>query len=62
VIKVGDRGVGFDSEVVNIPNIDEKIHSSHKRGWGIQLMKELMDTVEFKTTAEGTTVTMTKAK
>lgn len=62
VIKVGDRGVGFDSEVVAIPNIDEKIHSSHKRGWGIQLMKELMDTVEFETTANGTTVTMTKAK
>ena len=26
------------------------------------LMKELMDTVEFETTEDGTTVTMTKAK
>jgi anti-sigma regulatory factor (Ser/Thr protein kinase) len=59
---VGDRGIGFDSEVVAIPNIDEKINSSNKRGWGLQLMKELMDTVEFETTADGTTVTMTKTK
>tara|TARA_Y100001970_G_scaffold104474_1_gene130862 strand:- start:3378 stop:3785 length:408 start_codon:yes stop_codon:yes gene_type:complete len=62
VIKVGDRGVGFDSEVVAIPNIDEKINSDHKRGWGLKLMKELMDTVEFETTESGTTVTMTKSK
>tara|TARA_Y100000741_G_scaffold323302_1_gene273469 strand:+ start:9100 stop:9507 length:408 start_codon:yes stop_codon:yes gene_type:complete len=62
VIKVGDRGVGFDSEVVAIPNIDEKINSEHKRGWGLKLMKELMDTVEFETTESGTTVTMTKSK
>ena len=62
IIKVGDRGVGFDAEVVEIPNIDDKIHSDHKRGWGIQLMKELMDTVEFETTDSGTTVTMTKSK
>tara|TARA_B100000676_G_C17947193_1_gene769886 strand:+ start:333 stop:740 length:408 start_codon:yes stop_codon:yes gene_type:complete len=62
VIKVGDRGVGFDSEVVAIPNIDEKINSDRKRGWGLKLMKELMDTVEFETTESGTTVTMTKSK
>ena len=62
VIKVGDRGVGFDSEVVAIPNIDEKINSDHKRGWGLKLMKELMDTVEFETTESGTSVTMTKSK
>ena len=61
-IKVGDKGEGFDSEVVAIPNIDEKINSEHKRGWGLQLMKELMDTVEFESSEAGTTVTMTKNK
>ena len=61
-IKVGDKGEGFDSEVVAIPNIDEKINSKHKRGWGLQLMKELMDTVEFESSEAGTTVTMTKNK
>ena len=61
-IKVGDKGEGFDSEVVAIPNIDEKIKSERKRGWGLQLMKELMDTVEFESSGDGTTVTMTKNK
>ena len=61
-IKVGDKGEGFDSEVVAIPKIDEKINSEHKRGWGLQLMKELMDTVEFESSEAGTTVTMTKNK
>jgi len=61
-IKVGDKGEGFDSEVVAIPNIDEKINSEYKRGWGLQLMKELMDTVEFESSEAGTTVTMTKNK
>ena len=42
--------------------IEQKIKSDHKRGWGLQLIKELMDTVEFESTDEGTTVTMTKTK
>ena len=39
---------------------EEKLNSDHKRGWGLQLMKELMDTVEFQSNKDGTTVTMTK--
>ena len=62
IIKVGDSGVGFYQEVVEIPNIDEKLKADRKRGWGIKLMKELMDTVEFESTDGGTTVTMTKTK
>ena len=62
VIKVTDRGKGFDKSQVKIPTIEEKITSDHKRGWGLQLIQELMDTVEFESTGEGTTVTMTKKK
>ena len=62
VIKVTDQGVGFDENTVKIPKIEQKIKSDHKRGWGLQLIKELMDTVEFESTDEGTTVTMTKKK
>tara|TARA_B000000475_G_scaffold134389_1_gene108385 strand:+ start:80 stop:223 length:144 start_codon:yes stop_codon:yes gene_type:complete len=47
---------------VKIPKIEEKIISDRKRGWGLQLIKELMDTVEFESSGEGTTVTMTKKK
>ena len=62
IIKVTDQGKGFDKSKVAIPNIEEKISSDYKRGWGLQLIQELMDTVEFESTAEGTTVTMTKKK
>ena len=60
IIKVGDKGIGFDAEVVAIPKIKEKLISDNKRGWGLQLMKELMDTVDFQSSEDGTTVTMTK--
>tara|TARA_Y100001960_G_C14588053_1_gene784180 strand:- start:16 stop:438 length:423 start_codon:yes stop_codon:yes gene_type:complete len=62
VIKVTDQGKGFDKSKVKIPNIEEKISSDYKRGWGLQLIQELMDTVEFESTQEGTTVTMTKKR
>jgi len=59
-VKVGDKGIGFDDEIVAIPKIEEILNSDHKRGWGLQLMKELMDTVDFQSSEDGTTVTMTK--
>ena len=61
-IKVTDKGKGFDESKVKIPKIEEKIGSDYKRGWGLQLINELMDTVEFESSSEGTTVTMTKKK
>ena len=62
VIKVTDKGKGFDPSKVKIPNIEEKLRSDKKRGWGLKLIQELMDTVEYESTPEGTTVTMTKKK
>ena len=62
VIKVSDKGRGFDKSKVEIPKIEEKFGSDYKRGWGLKLIQELMDTVEFESSAEGTTVTMTKNK
>jgi serine/threonine-protein kinase RsbW len=63
VIKVIDQGIGFDKSKVQIPKIENKLGTDErKRGWGLQLIKELMDSVEFESTKEGTTVTMTKKK
>ena len=62
LITVTDRGKGFDKSKVKIPKIEEKISSDFKRGWGLQLIQELMDTVKFESSEEGTTVTMTKKK
>jgi anti-sigma regulatory factor (Ser/Thr protein kinase) len=61
VIKVIDQGIGFDKTKVEIPKIENKIgKDERKRGWGLQLIQELMDSVEFESTGEGTTVTMKK--
>lgn len=62
VIKVTDQGKGFDKSKVEIPNIENKLSSDYKRGWGLKLIQELMDTVEYESTEEGTTVTMTKKR
>ena len=62
VIQVTDKGKGFDKSKVAIPKIEQKFGSERKRGWGLKLIEELMDTVEFESTEEGTTVTMTKKK
>jgi serine/threonine-protein kinase RsbW len=63
VIKVIDQGIGFDKSKVEIPKIENKIgKDERKRGWGLQLIQALMDTVEFESTNLGTTVTMTKNK
>jgi serine/threonine-protein kinase RsbW len=60
-IKVIDKGAGFDSAGVAIPNIESKLNSEEsKRGWGVMLIKELMDSVSFESDHTGTTVTMVK--
>jgi len=62
IIEIKDRGKGFDSTKVEMPDIEKKLHSQRKRGWGLQLMRELMDDVVIDSGAEGTTITMTKKR
>ena len=62
-IKVIDRGVGFDASSIELPNIDQKLKpDERKRGWGLMLIKELMDKVDYESDNTGTTLTMTKNK
>ena len=61
-IKVIDKGVGFDASSIELPNIDQKITDQRKRGWGLMLIKELMDKVDYESDNTGTTLTMTKNK
>jgi serine/threonine-protein kinase RsbW len=62
-IKVIDKGKGFDSLKISIPNIDNKLGSNEKkRGWGVMLIKELMDYVDYESSEQGTILTMTKNK
>ena len=62
-IKVIDKGVGFDASAIKLPNIEDKVGSEErKRGWGLMLIKELMDKVDYESDNTRTTLTMTKNK
>lgn len=62
IIEIKDKGKGFDTTNVELPEIEKKIHSKRKRGWGLQLMRELMDEVVIDSDATGTTIKMTKKR
>lgn len=56
-VHVHDQGRGLESELVN-PNIDAQVESkADTRGWGVFLIRNLVDEVEFKRVPEGGNVT-----
>jgi serine/threonine-protein kinase RsbW len=59
-ITIQDTGIGFEPEAVEKPRIEEKLKAERKRGWGLQIMKGLMDEVEIQSNASGTTIVMCK--
>lgn len=58
VIVVKDFGIGFKKEDVPEPDIREKIHSKHKRGWGLKLMESISDHFDIISDENGTIITM----
>lgn len=61
-ITVQDTGVGFSPDGVEEPTIEEKLKSRRKRGWGLKIIRGLMDEVEIHSGMEGTTVVMSKMR
>jgi serine/threonine-protein kinase RsbW len=59
-VSVTDHGPGFDPAGVPQPVLNEKIRSDRKRGWGLELMRRLMDEVEVDSTPGRTRVRMTR--
>ncbi len=57
---IQDHGQGFDLETIEKPEIGKKLHDSYKRGWGLMLIENLMDTVFIETNPDGTTLVMSK--
>lgn len=61
-IVIKDYGVGFDPSKVKEPKIEEKLKSPRKRGWGLKIMRSLMDSVVITSHKGGTMITMTKRR
>lgn len=61
-VEVLDKGKGFDSSSVEEPSPEKTFHSHRKRGWGLQIIKSLMDEVEITSGEWGTRILMRKFK
>jgi serine/threonine-protein kinase RsbW len=61
-ILVRDSGVGFSPDEIEEPSMDAKIKAVNKRGWGLKIIRGLMDEVEIHSGSEGTTVVMSKLR
>lgn len=61
-ITVRDEGVGFAPADVEEPSIERKISAARKRGWGLKIIRGLMDSVEIVSGTDGTSIVMTKAR
>jgi len=62
LIIVRDFGKGFDPLEVRQPDIREKLGAMNKGGWGLYLIRRLMDEVDFQQVSTGTCLRMTKRR
>ena len=60
IIFVRDFGSGFNPNNVEKPDIDQKITSNHKRGWGLKLMESMSDDFKVDSNESGTKITIIK--
>lgn len=61
-ITIQDSGVGFSPERLERPKIEDKLKAASKRGWGLTIIKGLMDEVDIQSGPSGTTVVMSKLR
>ncbi|MFI5254928.1 MAG: ATP-binding protein, partial [Candidatus Limnocylindrales bacterium] len=60
VVRVTDRGLGGPLAETEEPDIEKKLVGEQKpRGWGLFLIKHMVDAVEVTTNGTGRTVAMT---
>ena len=62
VVKVSDRGHGFDIASVREELNQRRREGNKKRGWGLELMRQLMDEVDLQSGRDGTTITLVKRR
>ena len=62
IVKVSDRGHGFDIVSVREDLDRRRRDGNKKRGWGLELMRQLMDEVDLQSGSDGTTITLVKRR
>lgn len=61
-LRIKDHGVGFDINQIKPPDIENVLKRKRKRGWGLEIIQNLMDEVKINSSERGTTITMIKRK
>lgn len=61
-VEVSDRGTGFDETRVERPSPEKTFGTRRKRGWGLQIIRSLMDSVTIVSGSGGTRIVMRKYK
>jgi serine/threonine-protein kinase RsbW len=61
-VEVLDKGKGFNHRAVEEPNLEKAFVTHRKRGWGLQIIKSLMDDVDITSGEWGTRILMRKYK
>jgi anti-sigma regulatory factor (Ser/Thr protein kinase) len=59
-VRVGDHGVGIPAEILEKKAWEQPRAAPRKRGWGLSIIRGLMDKVEIDSRGSGTTVIMAK--
>jgi len=61
-VEVFDQGKGFDHSIVEVPTPEKTFSGGKKRGWGLQIIRSLMDSVAITSGEWGTRILMRKYK
>ncbi len=59
---ITDQGIGFESTYENATTKQNGSSDLRKRGWGLEIIRTLMDKVDIKSDINGTTVSIVKRK